>query len=132
MTLHIDGYVIAEESKSIFLGTWPIKYLTGMGISIIFGIKYVEVQICLLKLDYYFIYPYVLYYDDLWSATYDSRLEHLHQLQKEILQSVAGVKPKENSNQFINNVEISIYKKCSCVHTIPIIMISDIHDHATR
>ena len=109
MELHIGGQPIEKVEHKI-LGvildhkiTWKkhINYISNKiekGIGIIKKVrKYLNSE-TLISLYYSFIYPYLIYCNQVWGNTCKSNMNSVVLLQKKIIRIICGVKPREHTD----------------------------------
>ena len=110
MELHIGGQPIEKVEHTKFLGvildhkiTWKkhINYISNKiakGIGIIKKVrKYLNSE-TLISLYYSFIYPYLIYCNQVWGNTCKSNMNSVVLLQKKIIRIICGVKPREHTD----------------------------------
>ena len=119
--LHIDGEAVAQVFKSKFLGviidnklSWKdhislVCRKVARGIGVIIKARKVLRSESLKCLYYSFLYPYMIYCNQVWGSAYKTHIEPLFILQKRAVRIILGVYPRSPSEPLFLNCE-NIFK----------------------
>ena len=160
ISLKIDGEIIAEVTSSKFLGViiddklnWKdhVSFVcrkVARGLGVIIKARKVLRNESLKNLYYSFIYPYLIYCNQVWGSACKTNIEPLFILQKKALRIITGVHPRSPSEplfcqlKFLNCENIFKYIVGRLMYrvyheeltTLRFLFIknSDIHMHGTR
>ena len=160
ISLKIDGEIIAEVTSSKFLGViiddklnWKdhVSFVCrkgARGLGVIIKARKVLRNESLKNLCYSFIYPYLIYWNQVWGSACKTNIEPLFILQKKALRIITGVHPRSPSGplfcqlKFLNCENIFKYLVGRLMYrvyheeltTLQFLFIknSDIHMHGTR
>ena len=117
ISLQIDGEVIAEVNKSKFLGvvidnklSWKdhISFVcrkVARGIGVIIKARKVLHNESLKCLYYSFIYPYMIYCNQVWGSACKTNIEPLQVLQKRAVRIILGVHPRSPSEPLFTTLK---------------------------
>ena len=126
ISLQIDGEALAEVNKSKFLGV-IIDKLSGKdqisfvwrkvarGIGVLIKVRKVLHSESMKCLYYSFIYPYMIYCNQVWGSACKTNIEPLLILQKRVMRIILGVHPRSPSEplfitlKFLSCENIFIY-----------------------
>ena len=117
ISLQIDGEAIAEVNKSKFLGvvidnklSWKdhISFVcrkVARGIGVIIKARKVLHNESLKCLYYSFIYPYMIYCNQVWGSACKTNIEPLQVLQKRAVRIILGVHPRSPSEPLFTTLK---------------------------
>ena len=117
ISLQIDGEAIAEVNKSKFLGvvidnklSWKdhISFVcrkVARGIGVIIKARKVLYNESLKCLYYSFIYPYMIYCNQVWGSACKTNIEPLQVLQKRAVRIILGVHPRSPSEPLFTTLK---------------------------
>ena len=117
ISLQIDGEAIAEVNKSKFLGvvidnklSWKdhISFVcrkVARGIGVIIKARKVLHNESLKCLYYSFIYPYMIYCNQVWGSACKTNIEHLQVLQKRAVRIILRVHPRSPSEPLFTTLK---------------------------
>ena len=117
ISLQIDGEAIAEVNKSKFLGvvidnklSWKdhISFVcrkVARGIGVIIKARKVLHNESLKCLYYSFIYPYMIYCNQVWGSACKTNIESLQVLQKRAVRIILGVHPRSPSEPLFTTLK---------------------------
>ena len=117
IALQIDGEAIAEVNKSKFLGvvidnklSWKdhISFVcrkVARGIGVIIKARKVLYNESLKCLYYSFIYPYMIYCNQVWGSACKTNIEPLQVLQKRAVRIILGVHPRSPSEPLFTTLK---------------------------
>ena len=122
ISLQIDGEALAEVNKSKFLGViidnklrkYHISFVcrkVARGIGVIIKARKVLHRESMKCLYYSFIYPYMIYCNQVWGSACKTNIEPLLILQKRVMRIILGVHPRSPSEPLFITL-----KFLSCEH----------------
>ena len=161
VNINIDGNLLTRVYTSKFLGimfddklTWKehIKYISkkiSKGLGIIQKARKCLKSETLLSLYYSFIYPYLIYCNQIWGNVSSSSLHKLNVLQKRAIRIISGVPPRthtpplftkwkildlEKINKYLMGQLMFKYykKKLPCIFDGFFMLNGDVHQYETR
>ena len=117
ISLNIDGQDIAEVTSSKFLGViidnklnWRdhVSFVcrkVARGLGVIIKAREVLQKGSLISLYYSFIYPYLIYCNQIWGSACKTQIEPLFILQKKALRIITGVHPRSPSEPLFRQLK---------------------------
>ena len=121
ISLNIDGKDIVEVTSSKFLGViidnklnWRdhVSFVcrkVARGLGVIIKARKVLQKGSLISLYYSFIYPYLIYCNQIWGSACKTQIEPLFILQKKALRIITGVHPRSPSEPLFRQLK---FLKC--------------------
>ena len=118
ISLQIDGEAIAEVNKSKFLGviidnklSWKdhISFVcrkVARGKGVIIKARKVLHSESMKCLYYAFIYPYMIYCNQVWGSVCKTNIESLLTLQKRVIRIILGVHPRSHSEPLFSTLKL--------------------------
>ena len=115
--INIDGQDIAEVTSSNFLGViidnrlnWRdhesfVCRKVARGLGVIIKARKVLQKGSLISLYYSFIYPYLIYCNQIWGSACKTQIEPLFILQKKALRIITGVHPRSPSEPLFRQLK---------------------------
>ena len=98
---------LANSLESTLKLTWKthISYIAGKiarGIGILIKARKCFTHECMITLYYSFVFPYLIYCNNIWGSTYKSNLSKLQVLQNKAARIITGSNPRRNTDAMFN------------------------------
>ena len=137
--IKIDNQSVMETDLSKFLGVYidkklnwktHISYIAGKiarGIGILIKARKYFTHECLITLYYSFVFPYLIYCNNIWGSTYKSNLSILQVLQNKAVRIITGSNPRRNTDAMFKESELLNLKDIN-VHLVGKFMYNVYHE----